>query len=109
MEVAYREVGEHSKRAAEKANEIDKVVAGLAARLHGRPVVVRQLQELVYLLVEVGVNLLLGSMAGVLGNKTTLQGMESPYRTSTQVTGQGVDPTFSPQGSTRQSACRQRG
>ena len=107
MEVAYREVGEHSKRAAQKANEIYKVVAGLAARLHGHPVVVRQLQELVYLLVQVSVNLLLSSMAGVLGNKTTLPGMESPHHQSTQVTGREIDPTFSPKGSTRQSTCRQ--
>lgn len=67
---------EHSKRAAQEANEIHKVITGPAARLQSHPVVVCQLQELVNLLVQVSVNLLLSSVAGVLSNETTLYGME---------------------------------
>lgn len=67
--LAHREVGEDGEGAAQEADEIHQVVAGPAARLQRHPVVVCQLQELVDLLVEVGVDLLLGGVPGVLGTR----------------------------------------
>ena len=64
-----RQVGEHAERAVQKSDQVDQVVAGghSPAPLHrGQPIVISQLQELVDLGVEVGVDLRLRRVTGVL-------------------------------------------
>lgn len=64
-----RQVGEDAEGAVQKSNQVDQVVAGAqtpASRGRGHPVVVGQLQELVDLGVEVGIDLRLCCMASVL-------------------------------------------
>lgn len=57
---------EDGKGAAEKGNKVHQVVTGLPSGLSGHPVIISQLQKLVDLLVQVGVDFFLCSMAGIL-------------------------------------------
>lgn len=65
-----RQVGEHAEGAPQESDQVDQVVAdvqgGAALRRRRHPVVVGQLQELVDLGVQAGVDLRLGRVAGVL-------------------------------------------
>ena len=68
-ECTYRQVGEDSEGAPQKSDQINQVVAGakiLASLRRGHPVVISQLQELVDLGIQVGVDLCLSCMTGVL-------------------------------------------
>lgn len=58
---------------AQEVDEVHEVARGSTIRLSHAPFIVCQLDELINLLVEFGVNLTLGSMASILNkNKTGL-------------------------------------
>lgn len=65
----HRQVGEHTEGALQEGDQVDQVVAGVQspASLHrGHPIVISQLQELVDLGVQAGVDLRLGRVTSVL-------------------------------------------
>lgn len=66
---AHRQVCENLEGATEEVDKVHEVSAGSAVRLRHAPLVVGQLDELIYLLVEFGVDLTLCWMPGIL--KTT--------------------------------------
>lgn len=73
-----RQVGEDTEGALQKSDQVNQVVAGgqvLASRHRGHPVVIGELQELVDLCVQAGVDLCLCGMTSILqGNITGRSG-----------------------------------
>lgn len=66
---AHRQVCEDLEGAAQKVDEVHEVAAGPAVRLGHAPLVVGQLDELVDLLVELGVDLAFCCVPGILKTK----------------------------------------
>jgi len=67
------QVGEHAEGALQESDQVKQVVAGLrspASRHRRHPIVIRQLQELIDLGVDVGVDLRLGRVASVLRGRS---------------------------------------
>lgn len=67
-----RQIGEDTEGALKKSNQVNQVVAGsqiLASGHRSHPVVISQLQELVNLCIQAGVDLRLCSMTSILREK----------------------------------------
>jgi len=62
----HGQVSKHCKGATEESNEVTQVVTGLSTSLYCRPIIISQLQKLINLLIQVGVDLLFSSMPCVL-------------------------------------------
>lgn len=72
MKWTYWEVSEDLERGAQEVDEVHEVPGGSAVRLRHAPFIVCQLDELVDLLVQFGVDLTLGSMSSILSNRAGL-------------------------------------
>lgn len=78
----YRQVGEHAEGALQEGDQVDQVVAGVQspASLHrGHPIVISQLQELVDLGVQAGVDLRLGCVTSVLQDTRLMNNASLSY------------------------------
>jgi len=68
LDQTHREMSEDLESGAQEVDQVHEVSRGAAVRLSHAPLVVRQLDELIDLLVELGIDLSLCSVTGILGN-----------------------------------------
>ena len=68
---------EHLEGGAQEVDEVHEVTGGAAIRLGHTPLIVGKLDELVDLLVQLGVDLPFGRMAGIL--QTMVETSQSPF------------------------------
>lgn len=73
MRRTYWEVSEDLESGAQEVDEVHEVPGGSTVRLSHAPFIVCQLDELINLLVQFGVNLTLSSMTSILNDKEGLQ------------------------------------